>query len=305
MSLDKEGLPLASLLLEIAESDIKSDDCRQALETFEKIHISNKNSHNLATMFSSRLASIGMSAYSAKLYPVAETAFRMLSEGGDTSAKNNYAYMVRRHEIVAPSSQDHVRALKLLHKGVQSKDAFSLVNTALVFALSLGDDDSWRLADNIMQHLSSFGGMLVESWWEEVAQSDDIEGYLVLFFLLKYNKIDSSSVGSQKSIAVRLKRELKGFPDWLASDALIENFDDVMECIDDQDFDTILEDFLSQLPCLRENVDEMLELISGWDLWQVYHKLLTDCRAMLTTEEVVKLKSDYKDKFSIPLPGDD
>lgn len=72
--------------------------------------------------------------------------------------------MIRRHEISAPSNRDHVLALRMLQEGVKEGDAFSLVNTALVFALMLGDDESWHLADSIFGKLSGFGGMLVSSW---------------------------------------------------------------------------------------------------------------------------------------------
>ena len=76
------------------------------------------------------------------------------------------------------------------------------------------------------------------------------------------------------------------------------------DCLDDPDFDSILEDFLERMPCSRESVDEMLETVSALDLWPVYRKLLTDCVALLTPEELAKLKADYKEKFSIPLPGE-
>lgn len=67
---------------------------------------------------------------------------------------------------------------------------------------------------------------------------------------------------------------------------------------------SIPEDFLDRMPCSMESADEMLETISTLDLWPVYRKLLTDCVALLTPEELAKLKADYKEKFSIPLPGE-
>ena len=76
------------------------------------------------------------------------------------------------------------------------------------------------------------------------------------------------------------------------------------DCLDDPDFDSILEEFLECMPNSRESVDEMLETVSALGLWAVYRKLLTDCAALLTPEELVKLKADYKEKFSIPLPGE-
>ena len=78
----------------------------------------------------------------------------------------------------------------------------------------------------------------------------------------------------------------------------------IVKGIDDPDFDSILEDFLEKMPCPRESVDEMLEAASGWDLLPVYNKLLTDCVALLSPKELAKLKADYKEKFSIPLPGE-
>ena len=304
MSFEKDGLSLVSLLLDIAEADIMSEDCRQAVEMIERIRNANNDTSRIASMFSSRIASLGMAAYSAKNYAVAEVAFKMIAESGDTSAKNNYAYMIRRHEIAAPSNRDHVLALRMLQEGVKEGDAFSLVNTALVFALMLGDDESWHLADSIFERLSGFSGMLVSSWWEDLAKGGDDEGFLVIFFLLRHGKIDNDSVGSIKSIALRLAKSIDGFPEWLAKDYAIETLDDIIECLDDPDFDTILEDFLEKMPCSRESVEVMLETVSALDLWPVHYKLLTDCVASLSPEELAKLKADYKEKFSIPLPGD-
>ena len=305
MDVERDGLALVSLLLEIAEADIESEDGRRAVETIERIRNANNNTTRIAATFSRRLASVGMAAYSAKMYSVAEIAYRIIAESGDTSAKNNYAYMIRRHEIAAPSNRDHVLALRMLQEGVKEGDAFSLVNTALVFALMLGDDDSWHLADSIFERLSGFGGMLVSSWWEDLAKGGDDEGFLVIFFLLRHGKIDNDSVGSIKSIALRLAKSIDGFPEWLAKDYAIETLDDIIECLDDPDFDALLEDFLEKMPCTRESVEEMLEAVSSLDLWPVYNKLLTDCVALLSPEELAKLKADYKDKFSIPLPGED
>ena len=305
MDVERDGLSLVSLLLEIAEADIESEDGRQAVETIERIRNANNNTTRIAATFSRRLTSVGMAAYSAKMYSVAEIAYRIIAESGDTSAKNNYAYMIRRHEIAAPSNRDHVLALRMLQEGVKEGDAFSLVNTALVFALMLGDDESWHLADSIFERLSGFGGVLVSSWWEDLAKGGDDEGFLVIFFLLRHGKIDNDSVGSIKSIALRLAKSIDGFPEWLAKDYAIETLDNIIECLDDPDFDAILEDFLEKMPCTRESVEEMLEAVSSLDLWPVYNKLLTDCVALLSPEELAKLKADYKDKFSIPLPGED
>ncbi len=218
VDVDKEGFSLASQLFDIAEADVESDDCRQAIDTFEAICIANRDVPNLPVMFSKKLFSVAMSAYSAKKYQVAGKAFRLLAQCGDTAAKNNYAYMMRRHEIANITQRDHIKVLiKILRGGVRECDAFSLVNTALAFSLMLGDDESWHLADDIMQRVPEPDSVSVEAWWEKLARDDDdIEGYLVHFFLLRHKKIECSSLGSMQSIVARLKKDIDGFPDWLA-----------------------------------------------------------------------------------------
>lgn len=327
MGFEKDGLSLVSLLLDIAEADIASDECRQAIETIERIRNANNDTTRIVAMFSSRITSVGMAAYSAKKYTVAEMAFKMIAEGGNSSAKNNYAYMIRRHEIASPSKRDPIIALRMLHEGVKEGDAFSLVNTALVFALMLGDDESWHLADSIFERLSGFGGMLVSSWWEDLAKEGDNEGYLVIFFLLRHGKIDNDSFGSIKGIAARLTRSVKSFPEWLARDYSIKTLDDIFACVGIPDYYSMLEDFIDKMPHTRENADKMMEAITNWELWPVYQKLraelpsqvlpypgelkplyaklLTDFADFLTSEELAKLKADYKEKFSVPLPGED
>lgn len=304
MTVDKDAFILASQLLDVAESNVETNDSNQAIDAFEQIRNINKSSIDLVESFSSRLSTIGMVAYSVKNFLTAEKTFRMLAETCGTTAKNNYAYMIRRHEIAHITDRDHLIALKLLNDGVKEGEAFSLVNTALVFALMLGDNESWHLADSIFEKLSPLGGALVESWWKDVAEAGDIEGDLVLFFLLRYGLIDDSETAPIKSIARRLTKNLSAFPKWLAEDYALETLDDVVECIEDPDFDSILEEFLEKMPSSRKSVDEMLEIVSAWDLWPVYYKLLTDCETFLTLEEHAKLKTDYKEKFSIPLPDE-
>lgn len=84
--------------------------------------------------------------------------------------------------------------------------------------MCFGSDLDWQLADEIMKHLPKNNTMNIVGWWSDVAQAGEIEGFLVHFFLLRHDKIDQSSLGSIKSLAVRLKKSIKGFPEWLAND---------------------------------------------------------------------------------------
>jgi len=248
------------------------------------------------------ILSFSMESYEAKDYATAFYGFLKGAQMGSIDAKNNLVYMIRRNEYGVDGLDVATTALKLLMPGVKEKEPFSIVNTALVLCLLLKDDQDWQTADKLFEYVTE-KEQSVCNWWANLGE--EIEGYLVHFFLLRHNKVEHSDLGSIKSIAMRLKRNIEAFPAWLAEDYVIETLDDVIECLDDPDFDSVLADFLEKMPCSRESVDEMLEVIAGWDLWQVYTKLLTGCAALLTTEEVTKLKADYKEKFSIPLPGED
>lgn len=251
------------------------------------------------------LTSLGLEAYQKRSFSVAEIAFRILSDSGDSNGRNNYAYMLRRGEAGSSINNPQLYAVILLREGVKEYEPFSFVNEALAFCLCFGSNADWQIADDIMRNLPETNTISIVNWWSDIAKTGEIEGLLVHFFLLRHEKIEHSDLGSIKSIALRLAKSIDGFPEWLAKDYAIKTLDDVIECMDDPDFDTILEDYLEKMPCSREGVEEMLEAISALDLLPVYNKLLTDCVSLLTPEKLAKLKADYKEKFSIPLPSKD
>lgn len=240
-------------------------------------------------------------SYEKKDYETAFYGFAKGAQMGCTEAKNRLACMIRRNEYSFDDLDKATAALKLLVPGIKKKEPFSIVNTALVLCLLLKEDYDWRTADRLFKYVTE-EEQTVCDWWANLGE--DVEGYLVHFFMLRHGKINQSKLGSIKSITARLTKSIKEFPKWLAKDYAIETLDDVISCLDDTNFNSILEDFLEHMPCSRESVDEMLKTISTLDLLPVYNKLLTDCVALLSLEELAKLKADYKEKFSIPLPGE-
>lgn len=248
------------------------------------------------------ILNFSMESYEVKDYSIAFYGFMKGAQMGSTDAKNNLAYMIRRGEYGFRGLDNAATALKLLVPGVKEREPFSIVNIALVLCLLLKEESDWQTADKLFEYVAEKEQAICD-WWANLGE--EIEGYLVHFFLLRHKKIEHSDLGSIKSITRRLEKSIDGFPDWLVKDYVIETLDDVIECLDDPDFDMILADFLEKMPCSRDSVEEMLETVSALDLWPVYRKLLTDCVTLLTPEELAKLKADYKEKFSIPLPGED
>ena len=247
------------------------------------------------------LHSIAFEEYEAGNTDFAEYLFRSACDlVDDNSLNNNLAYVLRRKR---GDSINSCEVITLLLPGVQEREPFCLINMGLLFALRLSTPDDWKTADDLFALLPN-GLTGADSWWEKLGKNNESEGYLVHFFLLRHEKIEHSDLGSIKSIALRLTKSIDGFPEWLAKDYDIKTLADVIECLDDPDFDMILEDFIEKMPCSRKSVEEMLETVSVLDLWPMYNKLLMDCVALLSPEELAKLKADYKEKFSIPLPGE-
>lgn len=290
------------LLKELLKAFFYEEDFlrRNKLEQF--LGMLRRSSETDTSTYAHVLDSIAFEEYEASNIDFAEYLFRRACDlVDDSSLNNNLAYMLRRKR---KDSINSCEVITLLLPGVQEREPFCLINMGLLFALQLSTPDDWETADDLFALLpNELTG--ADSWWEKLGKNNEAEGYLVHFFLLRHGKIEHSDLGSIKSLTLRLAKSIDGFPEWLAKDYAIETLDDVIECLDDSDFDTILEIFLEQMPCSRESVEEMLETVSALDLWPVYNKLLTDCAALLTMEELAKLKAAYKAKFSIPPPGED
>ena len=173
---------------------------------------------NVASIGVIGLEWIGMNAYSAGTLTTAEIAFRILAECGSTSGKNNYAYMIRRREVSNPNRFSPLTAIQLLRSGVQEREAYSLVNMALIFSLCLGTDADWHIAEELMGVLPVNDTMGVLSWWSDVARKGDLEGYLVHFFLLRHHNKQSSDLGTIDVIRDRLVNGNIHFPKWLINE---------------------------------------------------------------------------------------
>lgn len=290
------------LLKELLKAICYEDDFfrRNKLELF--LSMIRRSSETDVSTYAHTLHSIALEEYESGDKDFAEYLLRSACDlVDDKSINNNLAYVLRRKKDDFMTS---CAIISLLLPGVQAREPFSLINMGLLFTLRLSTPNDWKTANELFALLpNELNG--ADCWWEKLGKNNEVEGYLVHFFLLHHEKIEHSDLGSIKSIAMRLAKSIDGFPEWLAKDYAIETLDDVTDCLGDRDFDSILENFLERMPCTRESVDEMLETVSAFDLLPVYNKLLTDCVSLLSPEELAKLKANYKEIFSIPLPGKD
>ena len=243
------------------------------------------------------LSMMGRDAYSEGDTNFAEFLYRESCDlYEDMVHYNNLAYILRRRTMNYMNMDE---IISLLLPGVKRSEAFCMTNMGLLFSIGLGTEEDWRIADSLFSLLpDDMKTRSVMNWWEKLGRQGETEGYLVHFFLLRHKKIVTSNLGSVRSLAYRIMKDLKNYPDWLAEEYAVKSFDDALQCKEDPNFIEMLENYLKDLECSRENADVMLEVLSSYDLKPVYHKLLRGCREVLTAEETARLKTDYKLKFS-------
>lgn len=159
--------------------------------------------------FGSVIGSLGMEAYSKKNFEIAEKAFK------DSDNKNNLAYIIRRGEVKDSAKYSTKYVAELLKDGVHEKEPFSMINMALLWALNVKGEDSWKLADNIMSMMPRDNVSSALDWWLDVARNGDVEGYLVHYWMLKHRKIDKTPLGSKAELLDRIVSEIRDMPDFM------------------------------------------------------------------------------------------
>lgn len=255
-------------------------------------------------LYETHLNSLAMEEYHKGNFEISEIAFKLLSLSAKDSHTNNYAYVIRRGEVIDETKYSVSKILKLLKSGVRNKSGFSITNFALTLSMKCRDDDSWRLAYDLMKVISGYEIMSVSSWWEDIAQKGEIEGYLVHFFLLKHDKIDESSLGSLKSISYRILKKIPDIPKWLCEKIEFDDIDEIIDLIDTNEFDDIIYEYLNGMDNTRNSAEELLSFVDSYDVYYVYEKLLVDFRKHLSNKEIDDLIAKCKEKFSLPVPGE-
>ena len=164
---------------------------------------------DLRLMMHSSMGSLGMKAYEHKDYSTAEIAF------AEAKNWNNLAYIIRRGEVKDIKKYSDKYVAEILRDGVHNKDTFSMINMALLWALNIGGDEGWRLADKIMSVLSTDNISAAMFWWDDVAKAGDIEGYLVHYWILKYDKLAFSTLGEKDDLLKKIRNEIPELPTYI------------------------------------------------------------------------------------------
>lgn len=134
--------------------------------------------------------SAGITEYESRHYRNAKNAFIFaLSEGMDS--RTNLGYMLRRREIDSLVISGHsYNAKELFKDGVDSADPTALMNMALLLCYKDNKYNYGTGLEFLKQYSSNSKLEITYSWWNEQAQKGEIEGYVVLLWLLDLNFIE-------------------------------------------------------------------------------------------------------------------
>lgn len=214
---------------------------RLVMETEEE-HIDYlfKTLDDIGLLECSEYSHIGIESYSNGNFIVAEEAFRRAvafcqEDVLRVGYANKLAYLIRRKEIRSPEKVSGKEIVELLKPGTAQKDTFSLINMALFWALNIGTEDDWKMADELISLVSKSDVHGAYLWWLDVGNKDDVEGHLVHLLLIRNGKIAKSPLGEMKTLYDKVKSKYVAIPAELQN--IVTPFDggttDTLPCLDD------------------------------------------------------------------------
>lgn len=131
------------------------------------------------------------------------------------NSRNNLAYISRHHRDLLNPSADEL--IDLLIDGVRQREPFSLINMALVFCQMLGTEEDWLLADRMIRLIDPESVMLPSavSWWGDLADQKDPEGYLILQWLKRNGRLPKPLPLSFELEIVNFRSKADTIPKWI------------------------------------------------------------------------------------------
>lgn len=207
---DKELLQ--EMIRDLAREDTLETRALLLASIYKMSTITGTGRDDAAMLFSS----VGLSAFQNGENDIAEEFFRIAVEiSDDLTSKNNLAYIIRKKGKLTKDGKKDV--IGFLTEGVRNKEPYSLINMAMLFSIELGGEKDWIIADELMSLVGN--GSSAESWWQELGEKDDPEGYLVLLWLLRHHTITDSVVGSVSCLWDKVHAAYPNAPSWLKDDA--------------------------------------------------------------------------------------
>lgn len=159
------------------------------------------------------IGEIGYRCYQLRSPALAEWVYRYANDLNETNnSRNNLAYILRRHRNDLHATNAEI--IDLLTEGVRRQDSFSLMNMALHFALNLGTENDWRLADRLIKLIAEDSICAVYQWWHDLAAKEDPEGILAVYWLNRHDKLPIPLEQAGDPWIARINDHYSNIPQW-------------------------------------------------------------------------------------------
>lgn len=245
--------------------------------------------------------SIAFDMYNQRKYKLSEILFREAVSIEDTvEYRNNLAYVLRKY-----SEKDNLtkrEVIQLLVDGVKEQEPFCLVNMALFLAVELNTLDDWKTADRIIALLPEDIYPII-TWWNELANKGDSEGYLLELWLLRHRKISRSRLGTKEYLDDKVKKDYPTVPGWIFIEIKdsknLESF--ILDNMCELDFEQRITEYLDAMPENRISVEEIMRITKLYDILELYVVLFGKLKPLLSIKEFNEMKKEYELKFDIPI----
>lgn len=225
----------------LGEGLLESIVCRLETETAEEhidylFKVLDDNDISHCSVYSH----MGIESYSNGNFIVAEEAFRRAvifckEDVLRIGYASKLAYLIRRKEIRNPEMASSKEFVELLKPGIAKKDTSSLINMALFWALNMGRENDWKMADELISLVSKSDEYAAYLWRLDVGNKDDVESQLVHLLLIRNGKIAKSPLGEMKVLFDKVKAQYTTIPAEFKK--IVTPFDDgtkdTLPCLDD------------------------------------------------------------------------
>ncbi|KAB2451505.1 SIR2 family protein [Bacillus thuringiensis] len=175
----------------INDHGIQTENIMGTCDTLVSICNNAKKRENYTNAICNGLVTKSLALYDNQDYSGAFSGFLEAFELGSDIAGINLSYMIRRKEIEYTHEKYNID--DLLKKGFENKNAFAYVNKALYLVRNKWDLEYWLKADELIRALYEVSPQELDdilNWWSSLSELHDVEGDLVVGWLLRHQLIE-------------------------------------------------------------------------------------------------------------------
>lgn len=209
----------------INDHGIETENIMGTCDILVSVCNNTKKRENYTNAICNGLVTKSLELYDNKDYSGAFSGFLEAFELGSDIAGINLSYMIRRKEI--EYTHEKYTIDDLLKKGFENKNAFAFVNKALYLVQNKWDLEYWLKADELIRELYEVSPQELDdilNWWGNLSELHDVEGDLVVGWLLRHQLIEDPKGYTLKERLDKAKAKAEWFvQDFMYSEVSISS----------------------------------------------------------------------------------